>query len=103
MAHKVILPNLLSLTNKALSAAEALCAIAKEKLRIKVSDQGKVSNYLIAESYMDLDDKKAARSAYQNVYNLGQNQELAEESLFNFAKLSYELAYDPYNQAIDAF
>lgn len=62
-----------------------------------------VSNYLIAESYMDLDDKKAARLAYQNVYNLGQNQELAEESLFNFAKLSYELAYDPYNQAIDAF
>ena len=47
MAHKVILPNLLSLTNKALSAAEELCATAKEKLRVKVSDQGKISNDLI--------------------------------------------------------
>ena len=33
------MPNLLSLTKKALSAAEELCAIAKEKLRVKVSDQ----------------------------------------------------------------
>ncbi len=61
------------------------------------------ANYLIAEAYMDLDDKKNALAAYQSVYQADYNTTLSEESLFNFAKLSYELEYDPYNKAIDAF
>ena len=47
MAQNVILPNLLTITKEALSAAEALCATAKEKLCVKVSDNGKISNDLI--------------------------------------------------------
>jgi (2S)-methylsuccinyl-CoA dehydrogenase len=47
MAQKVILPNLLTITKEALSAAEALCDNAKEKLRVKVSENGRISNDLI--------------------------------------------------------
>ena len=47
MAQKVILQNLLTITKEALSAAEALCASAKEKLRVKVSENGRISNDLI--------------------------------------------------------
>ena len=47
MAQKVILQNLLTITKEALSTAEALCATAKEKLCVKVSDNGKISNDLI--------------------------------------------------------
>ncbi len=61
------------------------------------------ANYLIAESYMDAGDKRAALAAYQNTYSLDFDKMLSEESLFNYAKLSYELEFDPYNKAIDAF
>ena len=47
MTEQTILPNLLIDTKKALSAAEDICDVAKEKLRALVCDQGHVSNDLM--------------------------------------------------------
>lgn len=85
-------------------AGEPVKAIATLKKTTYTADSlAQSANYLIAESYMDAGDKRSALSAYQNTYSLDFDKKLSEESLFNYAKLSYELEFDPYNKAIDAF
>ena len=49
MTTIVLLPDLLTLTAQATPAAEAVCDIAKTKLRALVSDEGRVVNSLIEE------------------------------------------------------
>lgn len=62
-----------------------------------------VSNYLIGNAYLSLDNKRSALAAFQQVYPQEFNEDIAQEALFQYAKLSYELAFDPYNKAIEAF
>ncbi|NEQ51524.1 MAG: tetratricopeptide repeat protein [Leptolyngbya sp. SIO3F4] len=61
------------------------------------------ANYLIGNAFVKTGDKKGALFAYQQAYPGDWNPDIAQEALFSFAKLSYELSYDPYNQALDAF
>ncbi len=49
MTTIALLPDLLTLTAQAAPAAEAVCDIAKTKLRALVSDEGRVVNSLIEE------------------------------------------------------
>ena len=41
--------------------------------------------------------------AYDAASNLDFDAKIKEESLFNFAKLTYELSYSPFNETIKAF
>lgn len=59
--------------------------------------------YRMGECYLKTDEKKYARNAFYKAYQIGIIENIAENALFNYAKLSYELDYDPYNKAIDAF
>jgi tetratricopeptide (TPR) repeat protein len=61
------------------------------------------SIYNMAECYLKADNKPYARNAFFKASQLDFNPVIAEESLLNYAKLSYEIAYDPYTDAIDAF
>ena len=61
------------------------------------------ASYLLAYCYVKVDNKKYALNAFQNAYKIGKINEITEDALYHFAKLSYELDYNPYNQAIDAF
>lgn len=61
------------------------------------------ASIVMAQAYIQLGDKKAARNSYLTASNLNGSPQMAEEAYFNFAKLSYELSLDPYNQTIDAF
>lgn len=58
--------------------------------------------YHLGECYIKADKKKFAGTAFKAAYAIKGNQTLREDALFNYAKLSYELSYDPYNEAIDA-
>jgi len=63
-------------------------------------DMGQVTNYYLANCYLKTGDKLSARTALKKVtdYNILNN--MHEESLLNFGKLSAELGYD--REAIDA-
>ncbi|HBH06807.1 MAG TPA: hypothetical protein DDX92_09410 [Flavobacteriales bacterium] len=59
--------------------------------------------YRMGESYLTTGEKKYSRNAFYKAYEIGIIENISENALFNYAKLSYELDYDPYNKAIDAF
>lgn len=67
------------------------------------NEMGQIANYHLAECYLALDDKKTARQAFKAASKYEYNKRIQEDALFNFAKLAYELSYNPYHEAITAF
>jgi len=59
--------------------------------------------YHIGDCYLKVGKKMEARSAFRSASRYAFDEELKEDALFNFAKLAYELSYDPYNEAVNAF
>lgn len=59
--------------------------------------------YHMADCYLKLDQKTYARSAFKEASEMDFNMELKEDALFNYAKLAYELSYNPFHEAITAF
>lgn len=51
--------------------------------------------YLSAQCYLSIDDKPAARNAFQEAAAIGHDKRVKELATFQFAKLSYELGYYP--------
>ena len=74
-----------------------------QKVNFEDDELAQTATYEMAGAFLKLDDKRAARAAYERTYQLGFDEQMNEDAMFNFAKLSYELAYDPYNLAVDAF
>jgi tetratricopeptide (TPR) repeat protein len=58
---------------------------------------------LLGECYIQKGDKKRAQFAFGAASKLNFDKKLREESLFNFAKLTYETGYSPFGEAIAAF
>ncbi len=58
--------------------------------------------YHMADCYLQLNEKNYARTAFKRAYDLGKDPHVTEDALFNYAKLAYELSFDPYNEAIMA-
>ncbi len=56
--------------------------------------------YHLADCYLQTDQKKYASNAFLSAYKLDFNEDIKEDALFNYAKLSIEVAHDPYNQSI---
>lgn len=61
-----------------------------------------VAAYHMADCYLQLNEKNYARNAFKKAYDLHQDPNVTEDALFNYAKLAYELSFDPYNEAIIA-
>ncbi len=59
--------------------------------------------YYIGQSNIYTDNKRAAKTAFKNAYQLKVDSEVTEDALFNYAKTAYELSYHPYDDAIGAF
>ena len=57
----------------------------------------------MADAYLKLEQKDYARNAFQEASKLDFDIEIKRNSLFNYAKLVYELSYNPYDEAINAF
>ncbi len=56
----------------------------------------------MADCYLKLDQKNYARNAFKKAYDIGIDPNVTEDALFNYAKLAYELSFDPYHEAIIA-
>ena len=61
------------------------------------------SYYHMADAYLRLNEKDYARNAFQEASKLDFDEEIKRNSLFNYAKLAFELSYNPYDEAINAF
>lgn len=59
--------------------------------------------YHLADCYVKTNEKEKAKMAYDAASNLDFNPEIKEDALFNYAKLTYELSYSPFNETIKAF
>jgi len=57
----------------------------------------------LADCYIELGQKKKARFAFEFASKLDFDPDIKEESLFNYALLTYELFHSPFNEAIGAF
>jgi TolA-binding protein len=58
--------------------------------------------YHLADCYLKTDRKNFAQNAFYSAYLIPINDEIREDALFNYAKLTFELAYDPFGSSIDA-
>ncbi len=57
----------------------------------------------LADAYLKTGQKRFARNAFISAHQMDFFPAIKQESLFNYAKLSYELSFSPYNEAILAF
>lgn len=62
-----------------------------------------VAFYHAAEAYLKKEEPNNARSAFEAASQMDYDIKIQEDALFNYAVLSYELDYNPYNDAIRAF
>src|SRR5450759_320391 len=58
---------------------------------------------VLGDCYLQKGDKIRARLAFGEASKLNFDKKIREESLYNFAKLTYETAYAPFGEAIAAF
>ena len=66
------------------------------------SELGQNALYHLADCHIRLGDKNKARMAFSSAANMNYNTEIAEDALFNFALLTCELDYSPFNESVDA-
>jgi TolA-binding protein len=59
--------------------------------------------YLLGDSYIQKGDKSRAQFAFGQASLLDYDKRLKEESLFNYAKLTFETSNSPFGEAIGAF
>lgn len=85
-------------TKDYMNALDALNECSKED-----DEMAQSSVYYMADCYMKMDQKPYARSAFKEASEFDHNIELKEDALFNYAKLAFELSYNPFHEAIQAF
>ncbi len=59
--------------------------------------------YYMGDAYLRLDQKTYARSAFREASEKDFNRKIKEDALFNYARLAFELSYNPFHEAITAF
>lgn len=78
---------------------------AKYLERISTEDDSlsQNANYHLADCYLKLNEKNKARQAFALASKTDFDPVIKEDALFNFAKITYELLYAPFNEAVEAF
>jgi len=61
------------------------------------------SYYHLADAYVKTNQKEKARVAFESASEISADAGISEDALFNYAKLTYELSYSPFNETIKAF
>jgi TolA-binding protein len=59
--------------------------------------------YHLADCYVVTKDKNKARQAFEAAAEFDFDAKIKEDALFNYAKITYELSYSPFNETIKAF
>jgi TolA-binding protein len=81
----------------------ALAAKNLERVSTEEDSLSQNANYHLADCYLKQNDKNKARQAFAMASKNNFDPVIKEDALFNFAKITYELLYSPFNEAIDAF
>jgi tetratricopeptide (TPR) repeat protein len=58
--------------------------------------------YHLADCYIKLGEKNKARLAFSSAAHMDYNPVIKEDALFNYALLTFELSYSPFNEALRA-
>lgn len=58
--------------------------------------------YHLADCHLRLDEKNKARMAFSSASKMEYDQAIREDALFNYALLTYELDFSPFNEAVQA-
>ncbi len=74
-----------------------------EQVSMGNSEISQSALYHLADCYLKLDDKSRARNAFSGASRMDFDPAIQEDALFNFAMVTYELSYSPFNEAIRAF
>ncbi len=59
--------------------------------------------YHLADAYLKTGQRRSARNAFLSAHRMEFIPEISQNSLFNYAKLSFELSMNPFNEAILSF
>lgn len=59
--------------------------------------------YLLGDCFLKQGEKKMAQAAFSSASKMDFDKDVKQESLFNFAKLTYETTYSPFGEVIRAF
>ncbi len=73
------------------------------KVKVKPDSLAQIAYYQLGDAYIQNDEKDYARNAFKAASQMSFDKEIEEEALWSYAKLAYELSYNPYDEAIDAF
>ncbi len=73
-----------------------------EKVVSRDDSLAQIAYYHMGEINLKNGKKRKAQSAYRSASWIEKNERIREDALFKFAKLSYELSFDPFDQAIRA-
>ncbi len=73
------------------------------RVAAKKTERAQVCNFILAECYIKSDKKQFAKAAFKRAYELDFNKKLQEDALFGYAKTTYELSYNPYDEATEIF
>ena len=57
--------------------------------------------YHLADCYLNTGQKQFAQNAFYAACQMDFDEKIREDALFNYAKLTFELSYDPFNQAME--
>lgn len=74
-----------------------------EAISSNEDQMGQYANYYLSICYINIGQKNYALNTFKVAYENNKDAEITADALYNFAKLSYELDYNPYNQALKAF
>jgi tetratricopeptide (TPR) repeat protein len=74
-----------------------------EKATVDKDSLAQSAWYHMADCYIKLNDKTKAKNAFYGAYQVGLKNKISEDALFSFARLSYELDFNPYNESVKSF
>ena len=69
----------------------------------KKDELGQNAYYLLADCHLKTGDKAKAGVAFFMASNMEFDGDITEDAMFNYAKITYELSFSPFNEAIRAF
>ncbi|UTW62989.1 tetratricopeptide repeat protein [bacterium SCSIO 12741] len=67
------------------------------------NEMAQLAAYHLADCFLKLDQKAFSRGAFRKAYDLGFDDDINEDALFNYARLSYEVSLDPTGKSVEAF
>jgi len=82
------------------------CDQAIEWFKMAIAENDSISqtaHYHLAECYLKTNQQKYAQRSFRLASQMNFDEQIKEDALFSYAKISYELSLHPYNDAIVAF